>query len=147
MAGGIVVGTDGSDTAGVAVRRAGELARAFDRPVHVVTAYEPVRPRGVAEAGSMGGELALTVLPDTAAESLLAEAAGALRTMGVTVAEVYARRGDPAEVILDVAEEQQAELVVVGSKGMTGVRRFLLGSVPDKISHHARCSVLIVRTG
>ena len=65
--------------------------------------------------------------------------------MGVE-AECYARRGDPAEAILDVAEEQDADLIVVGSKGMHGSRRFLLGSVPDKVSHHAPCSVLIVRT-
>ena len=58
----------------------------------------------------------------------------------------YARKGNPAEAILDVAEEQGADLIVVGSKGMQGSRRFLLGSVPDKISHHAPCSVLIVRT-
>ena len=64
---------------------------------------------------------------------------------GVNV-ETYARQGDPADAILDVAEEQNADLIVVGNKGMTGAKRFLLGSVPNKISHHAPCSVLIVRT-
>jgi nucleotide-binding universal stress UspA family protein len=54
--------------------------------------------------------------------------------------------GDAADAILDVAEEQQCDLIVVGNKGMTGAKRFLLGSVPNKISHHAPCSVLIVRT-
>ena len=51
------------------------------------------------------------------------------------------RQGDPADAILDVAEEQEADLVVVGNKGMTGAKRFLLGSVPNKVSHHApvRC--------
>ena len=58
----------------------------------------------------------------------------------------YARQGDPADAILDVAEEQEADLIVVGNKGMTGAKRFLLGSVPNKISHHAPCSVLIIRT-
>ena len=58
----------------------------------------------------------------------------------------HAREGDPADAILDVAEEMKADLVVVGNKGMTGARRFLLGSVPNKISHHAPCGVYIVRT-
>ena len=64
---------------------------------------------------------------------------------GVEV-ETYAREGDPADAILDVAEEQNADLIVVGNKGMTGAKRFLLGSVPNKVSHHAPCSVLIIRT-
>ena len=59
---------------------------------------------------------------------------------------LFARQGDPADAILDVAEEQGADLIVVGNKGMTGAKRFLLGSVPNKVSHHAPCSVLIVRT-
>lgn len=59
---------------------------------------------------------------------------------------IHARQGDPADAILDVAEEQNADVVIVGNRGMTGAKRFLLGSVPDKVSHHAPCSVLIVRT-
>ena len=54
--------------------------------------------------------------------------------------------GDPAEAILNVAEKTDADLIVVGNKGMTGARRFLLGSVPNNVSHHAPCSVIIVRT-
>ena len=67
------------------------------------------------------------------------------REAGVTV-NVYPRQGDPADAILDVAEEREADLIVVGNKGMTGAKRFLLGSVPNKVSHHAPCSVLIIRT-
>ena len=58
----------------------------------------------------------------------------------------FAREGDPADAILDVAEERDAGLIVVGNKGMTGAKRFLLGSVPNKVSHHAPCSVMIIRT-
>ena len=68
-----------------------------------------------------------------------------MREAGVDV-NTYAREGDPADAILDVAEETRASLIVVGNKGMTGARRFLLGSVPNKISHHAPCGVYIVRT-
>ncbi len=60
--------------------------------------------------------------------------------------ETFARQGDAADAILDVAEEHRADLIVVGNRGMTGAKRFLLGSVPNKVSHHAPCSVLIVRT-
>ena len=73
------------------------------------------------------------------------EAKALAEERGVPV-EIFARRGDPADAILDVAEEQGADLIVVGNKGMTGAKRFLLGSVPNKISHHAPCSVLIIRT-
>jgi nucleotide-binding universal stress UspA family protein len=67
------------------------------------------------------------------------------RAAGVN-ARTHARQGDPADVIVELAEERSADLIIVGNKGMTGAKRFLLGSVPDKISHHAPCSVLIVRT-
>jgi nucleotide-binding universal stress UspA family protein len=58
----------------------------------------------------------------------------------------FARQGDPADAILDVAEEVGADLIIVGNKGMSGAKRFLLGSVPNKVSHHAPCSVMIIRT-
>jgi len=75
----------------------------------------------------------------------LDEAANSLRESGIDV-ETHAREGDPADAILDVAEEERADLIVVGNKGMTGAKRFLLGSVPNKVSHHAPCSVMIIRT-
>jgi nucleotide-binding universal stress UspA family protein len=78
-------------------------------------------------------------------ERLLGEEADVLRAAGVEV-ETLAREGDPADAILDVAEQRDADLIVVGNKGMTGAERFLLGSVPNKVSHHAPCSVLIIRT-
>ncbi len=78
-------------------------------------------------------------------DNTLEEAADNARGAGVDVM-VFARQGDPADAILDVAEETGSDLIVVGNKGMTGAKRFLLGSVPNKISHHAPCSVLIIRT-
>jgi nucleotide-binding universal stress UspA family protein len=77
----------------------------------------------------------------------LEQAATEARAAGVVAIETFARQGDAADAIIDVAEEQRCDLIVVGNKGMTGAKRFLLGSVPNKISHHAPCSVLIVRTG
>jgi len=67
------------------------------------------------------------------------------RAAGVEV-RTHPIQGDPAEAILSVAEEIKADLIVVGNKGMTGARRYILGSVPNNVSHHAPCSVIIVRT-
>jgi nucleotide-binding universal stress UspA family protein len=145
--GAIVVGTDGSDTAGEAVRQAIELARTVGARVHVVTAYEPMPAARVrADAQHAGGGDGLWALGERQdVDATLEAAAAQAREAGVDV-EVYARQGDPADAILDVAEEQRADLIVVGNKGLTGARRFLLGSVPNRVSHHAPCGVLIIRT-
>jgi nucleotide-binding universal stress UspA family protein len=142
--GAIVVGTDGSDTAAIAVQAAGELAQSMGAHVHVVSAYEPVSAR--VEGGGGPESAAWEVGPNVEVETVLEHAAGAMRTKGVEC-ETHARKAaDPADAILKVAEEHEADLIIVGSKGMHGAKRFLLGSVPNKISHHATCSVLIVRT-
>ncbi|MQA74601.1 MAG: universal stress protein [Solirubrobacterales bacterium] len=142
----IVVGTDGSDTAAEAVRQAVELARATGGSLDVVSAYEPVSAQRLREeATEVPPDLAHTVGPREEVNAILEAAAGAAKAAGVEV-RAHAREGDPADAILDVAEETRASLIVVGNKGMTGARRFLLGSVPNKISHHAPCGVYIVRT-
>jgi len=142
----IVVGTDGSDTAGEAVRKAVELARAVGARIELVSAYEPVSNlRLRAEARQMPEDVQWMVNPREDVDETLRAAAEAVEAAGVAV-RTYAREGDPADAILDVAEERDADLIVVGNKGMTGAKRFLLGSVPNKVSHHAPCSVLIIRT-
>ncbi len=146
MFGSIVVGTDGSSTAGEAVRQATELARAVGAKVYLVSAYEPV-PEGRLRDERQGvpEDLQWMVNPREDVERTLQEGAQTLEADGIAV-ETLAREGDPADAILDVAEEQGADLIVVGNKGMTGAKRFLLGSVPNKVSHHAPCSVMIIRT-
>jgi nucleotide-binding universal stress UspA family protein len=142
----IVVGTDGSDTAREAVQEATALARAVGGSIELVSAYEPVpNVRLRREARDVPTDVEWSVNRREDVEATLAEASEAIRAAGVPV-EVYAREGDPADAILDVAEERRADLIVVGNKGMTGAKRFLLGSVPNKVSHHAPCSVLIIRT-
>ena len=142
----IVVGTDGSETAAEAVRQAVELAKVTGSPLDIVSAYEPVPPRRVREeSGEIPGDIAHAVGPREDVNVILEGAAGPAQEAGVEV-HTHAREGDPADAILDVAEDLDADLVVVGNKGMTGARRFLLGSVPNKVSHHAPCSVLIIRT-
>jgi nucleotide-binding universal stress UspA family protein len=142
----IVVGTDGSETAKEAVRQAAELAKTLGSSIHLVSAYEPV-PEGRLreERHEVPEDLQWMVNPREDVNATLEEADEHLKAAGVQV-ETYAREGDPADAILDVAEEQRADLIVVGNKGMTGAKRFLLGSVPNKVSHHAPCSVMIIRT-
>jgi nucleotide-binding universal stress UspA family protein len=141
----IVVGPDGSDTATQAVRQAIELARAVGGRIDLVSAYEPVTDARLHETINVPEDLHWMINPREDVEATLEEAAREIRAAGVEV-EVFARQGDPADAILDVAEERGSDLIVVGNKGMTGAKRFLLGSVPNKISHHAPCSVLIIRT-
>ena len=143
----ILVGTDGSETAHTALRRAIDLAAGLGARLQIVSAYEPVsdqRLRG--EQVNVPADLQWMINPHDDVMALLEDAAGVAREAGVTSVETFARRGDAADAIVDVAEEQRCDLIVVGNKGMTGAKRFLLGSVPNKVSHHAPCSVLIVRT-
>jgi nucleotide-binding universal stress UspA family protein len=142
----IVVGTDGSSTAGEAVRQATELAKSLKARIHLVSAYEPI-PEGRLsdERQQVPDDLQWMVNPREDVDVTLKEAGERIQQDGVEV-ETYAREGDPADAILDVAEEKDADLIVVGNKGMTGAKRFLLGSVPNKVSHHAPCSVMIIRT-
>jgi nucleotide-binding universal stress UspA family protein len=140
----IVVGTDGSDTAGKAVTQAAELARAVGARLLLVSAYEPVSAgRLREEVQQVPADVQWMVNPREDVDATLQQA---VEFADGVQAETFARQGDPADAILDVAEEQGADLIVVGNKGMTGAKRFLLGSVPNKVSHHAPCSVLIIRT-
>ena len=142
----IVVGTDGSETAGEAVRQATELAKAIGASVYLVSAFEPVGNQRLREERQQVPEdMSWMVNEREDVNATLKEAEEKIKEAGVDV-ETFARQGDPADAILDVAEEQNADLIIVGNKGMTGAKRFLLGSVPNKVSHHAPCSVLIIRT-
>jgi nucleotide-binding universal stress UspA family protein len=143
----IVVGTDGSETATDAVRQASELARLSNAQLDVVSAFEPVPRRRVeGEQGSAPADVQHEIHPREDVNLTLESAAAEAKKAGAEQVDTHAREGDPADAILDVAEEVGADLIVVGNKGMTGARRFLLGSVPNKVSHHAPCSVIIVRT-
>jgi len=142
----IVVGTDGSETATKAVEQAISLASQVGAKIDVVMAYEPVpESRLMAERRDTPEDLQWAINPREDVEATFGTVSGLADAAGVTV-ERHARQGDPADAILDVAEEIGADLIVVGNKGMTGAKRFLLGSVPNKVSHHAPCSVLIIRT-
>ena len=137
----IVVGTDGSPGAEAAVQKVIKLAGGLpDATVHLVCALP-----GTSALERIG----LTARQDPAdlrgvAYDLLARDERRFVEAGFTV-EKHAREGDPAQVIIDVATEKEADLIAVGARGSTGVRRFLLGSVASKLAHHAPGSLLIVR--
>jgi nucleotide-binding universal stress UspA family protein len=147
MFGRIVVGTDGSNTASHAVGEAIELAKQSGSRLDIITAFEPIPAERLRQEGKVDvpGDVQYAFNPNEDANVTLDNAAGPARNEGIEV-QTHAREGDPADAILDVAEEINADLIVVGNKGMTGAKRFLLGSVPNKISHHAPCDVMIVRT-
>ncbi len=142
----IVVGTDGSETASEAVRQALDLAEETGAKLEIVSAYEPVpQSRLRKEAQQAPEDVQWTIHAREDVEATLEDVVEGAKAKGLECS-THARQGDPADAILDVAEETSADLIVVGNKGMTGAKRFLLGSVPNKVSHHAPCSVLIIRT-
>lgn len=118
----VVVGTDGSDTATRAVRRAADIAAATS--ARLIVAFV-----GDAEAGP----------------AILGRATAAVSGSAITV-ETRLLTGDPADALLQLVAGERADLLVVGNKGMSGAQRFLLGSVPNKVSHRASCDVLVAHT-
>ena len=137
----IVVGTDGSKTATRAVIETVRLARALGAGVHIVSAYDP-RPSAVS---ALSGEFAMPVEGDgDALEAMLEAAAATARAQDVPV-QTHLVGGNPADALVEVATTVGASLIVVGNQGMHGAKR-VLGSVPNTVSHKARCNVLIVST-
>jgi len=141
-----VVGTDGSETAAEAVAQAVELAKLAGAQLSIVSAYEPVSKRRIqSEQEGAPADVQYEIGPREDVNLVLEAAAASAKKEGLEV-QTHPVEGGPTDAILNVAEETDADLIVVGNKGMTGARRFVLGSVPNNISHHAPCSVMIVRT-
>jgi nucleotide-binding universal stress UspA family protein/RimJ/RimL family protein N-acetyltransferase len=122
----IVVGTDGSELAGAAVRGAAELAPALGASGQLVAVHWPV----------FGDREAM--------DAVLRGAECELRERGVDVTS-HVRRGDPAASLMDVAEEERARLIMLGARGETSAAQLLLGSVSETVAAHAPCDVMIVR--
>jgi nucleotide-binding universal stress UspA family protein len=136
----IVVGTDGSPGAEAAVQKVIELASGSGATVSVVCAYPG---RSTLERIGMSSRQESVDMRGVAAD-VVARDARRLEEAGFAV-DKQVREGDPANVILDVAEERKAELIVVGAQGNSSGRRFTLGGVPSKLSHHAPASLLIAK--
>jgi nucleotide-binding universal stress UspA family protein len=145
----IVVGTDGTETASVAVDKAIEIARIAGATLHVVHAYHALSVGQLAASSAYGTTPNVDV--DTVNEGIEAQGRSVVERVaeqaeraGITC-RTHLRDGDPSHALIDVAEQVGADLLVVGNRGMSGVRR-MLGSVPNKVSHHCPCDLLIVDT-
>lgn len=141
----IVVGTDGSTQALDAVRAAAHLAKlsAVDH-IHVVTAattYSGYELKSI--EAELPAEFRDLVDPHMTANERFSEAASAARPFGVEVIK-HEQSGGAASAILDVAKAVDADLIVVGARGLGAVGRFLRGSVSTRVAHHSPCNVLIV---
>jgi nucleotide-binding universal stress UspA family protein len=137
----VAVGTDGSETASVAVGTAVDLARRFGARLVLLSAFED--PRRAAQWGT-DSFVAAEWATSTSAEvrDILARTEADVRSQGVDCT-TRIDEGDPADVLVQLATECGAELLVIGNKGM---RRRILGSVPNTVAHKAPCSVLVVKT-
>jgi nucleotide-binding universal stress UspA family protein len=139
----IAVGTDGSDTASRAVDFAIDMAERYGSKLVIASSYAPVpEDRLAKEQADAPQEIQWSINPMEDVESILREVEEKAKERGIrTVSE--ARQGNPADVLCSVAEDQGADVLVVGNKGM---HRKFLGSVPNSVSHNAPCSVMIVKT-
>ena len=137
----IVVGIDGSSTAQIALEKAFELARASGGRLHLVSAYQPATARVTGGAPSGEGFQAPS---DFKVEAVLQRAIDRCTAEGLDV-EQHAPKGSPADALIRVAEDSGADLIVIGSVGMHGAKRFF-GSVPNRVSHRSPVDVLIVQT-
>ena len=138
----IVVGTDGSDSAAMAVRHALRLAKVTGSTVHVITAWQPMP--AMALSGQLGPATPIPVDDGAWVEELHRHVKEQGEIVGVEV-ESHSVQGAAATAILDLAEQVEADLVVVGNAGMHGLRGHL-ASVPNTVAHKAACAVLLVPT-
>jgi nucleotide-binding universal stress UspA family protein len=139
----VAVGTDGSPTAAKAVDFALDLAKRYGARVVIISSYRPVsESRLRREQKDAPQELQWAINPAEDVEATLREAEELADERGLKWTS-EAREGDPADVLVDLADEHRADVLVIGNKGM---QRRVLGSVPNSVSHKAKCSVMIVKT-
>lgn len=138
----IVVGTDGSDRAQMAFRSALSLAKLSGATLHAVHVVHAGVEAGFAD--SVDEQMKVRSMRDAVARTAALVADDAER-QGVPT-ELHNPSGEPADAIMRIARSVDADLIVVGNRGMSGAKRFVLGSVPNAISHKCACSVLIVDT-
>ncbi len=145
MFGRLLVPVDGSEAGERAAAVAGELARRFDSRITLLHVQHI--PESILTASSLAG---LVTLPEIAAEAMEEGAREILRAarevLHLPDDRVTERilLGHPAETIARLSEEGECDLIVMGRRGLSGIRGFLLGSVSDSVVHHAKCPVLIV---
>jgi nucleotide-binding universal stress UspA family protein len=139
----IAVGTDGSDTALRAVEFALDLAEKYGSRMVFISSYRPVSEGRVkAEQRDAPADIQWSINPAEDVEAALRAVEEMADARGLKWTS-EARQGDPADVLVEIAEAHGADLLVIGNKGM---QRRVLGSVPNSVTHKANCSVVIVKT-
>ncbi|MGD0549346.1 MAG: universal stress protein [Candidatus Bathyarchaeia archaeon] len=140
----ILVGLDGSDYSLKALDFATDLAKKYQSQlvlVHVV--MRQIYAINPPEAGVLAGTAIVRELEEDG-KAILAKGEEIVKAQGIPV-ETRLKQGVPAEELLRAGADEKVDLIVLGSRGLSQVRAFFLGSVSDKVSHHAKCPTLIVR--
>jgi nucleotide-binding universal stress UspA family protein len=139
----VAVGTDGSETADKAVEFALDMAERYGARLVVASSYRPVSETKVRQDQRDAPEdIQWSISPTQEVDAALRKVEERARERGVQAVS-EAREGDPADVLCEIAEQHNADVLVVGNRGM---QRRVLGSVPNSVSHKAPCSVMIVKT-
>ena len=144
----VVVGTDGSESSLRAVARAGVLAGACGATLVVACAYLPTEAddRELARAQDVLRDEAYQIVGSHPAEDTVRTAAERAASAGATKVKTVAVQGSPVEALLDVVRREAADLLVVGNRGLAGIKGRLLGSVPADATRRSQCDVLVVHT-
>jgi nucleotide-binding universal stress UspA family protein len=143
MINSVAVGTDGSDTAATAVEFAIDLAQKYGARLVVISSYKPVsESRLKSEQKDAPEDIQWSINPTEDVDAILSDVEEKAQEAGLSVTTV-AGDGEPADVLVDHAEQQGADILVVGNKGM---QRRILGSVPNSVAHKATCTVVVVKT-
>jgi nucleotide-binding universal stress UspA family protein len=144
----VVVGTDGSESSLRAVARAGALAGSCGATLVIACAYLPTETddREVSRAQDVLGDEAYQVVGSSPAEETVRTAGERAASAGAGQVRSLAVAGSPVEVLLDVVRREQADLLVVGNRGLNSIKGRLLGSVPSDAMRRSACDVLIVHT-
>jgi nucleotide-binding universal stress UspA family protein len=132
----VAVGTDGSETASEAVTQAAEFARRFDAKLVLLSAFKSDPPPPDTD------ETQWSYQPAAQLREILSRTEAQMNEQGIECTTAV-DEGDPADVLVRLANECSADVLVIGNKGM---QRKLLGSVPNSVTHNADCSVLVVKT-
>lgn len=140
----ILLATDGSEDAELALETAVDLTNNTSSELHVITVGGEYHPTIETSAQPELLEETLREL-ERGAKEILERPVNKIEEAGGKVTQHHLRMGNPAEAIVGQADEMNAGLIVVGSRGLGGIRRALMGSVSDSVARHAHCPVLVVR--
>jgi nucleotide-binding universal stress UspA family protein len=138
----VAVGTDGSETASKAVETAADMAHRYDAKLVLISAFSDEGHGGRTNLSGSSLEIQWATSPAARLTEQLERQQAALRASGIDCTTMI-EEGDPADVLVSLAERCGADLLVIGNKGM---QRRVLGSVPNTVTHKAGCSVLVVKT-